>query len=400
MSNSRLVVRFINIAHALDHLVMLIFPTAVLGMGAAFGDSYGSLLALSLGGFIAFGAGSIPAGWLGDLWSRRNMMAVFFIGGGAATALTALSTTPVMLAACLTLVGVFAAIYHPVGSAMLVAHADDRIGRAIGINGVWGNLGVAFAALLTGGITEWLGWRWAFVFPGAVAIALGIAFLAMIPDEKSAKRSVKRASAPLPRGVVVHAFAVLVLVSVAGSVVFNATTVSMSKVFDERLPLIASTPFRVGALVFIVYVIGAMAQLIVGHFVDRHPLRTVFLPLSVLQVPCLLLAAWAQEWAMLALAVGMMFAIFGQVTINDAMVARYTNEEWRGRAYAFRYVMSFAASACGVPLVAVLHDRTGGFELTFMVLAALGSLVFVGALLFPHRPEELEILPARAQPAE
>ena len=54
----------INIGHALDHLLMLIFPTAVLAMSASFGRSYDQLLPLSIGGFIAFGAGSIPSGWL------------------------------------------------------------------------------------------------------------------------------------------------------------------------------------------------------------------------------------------------------------------------------------------------------------------------------------------------
>ncbi|HLJ19860.1 MAG TPA: MFS transporter, partial [Stellaceae bacterium] len=192
----------------------------------------------------------------------------------------------------------------------------------------------------------------------------------------------------------------LVLVSASGSVVFQAMTNSMPKVFDERLALLAGSPFWIGVLAAGVYVIGAMAQLIVGHFVDRHPLRTVFLPLSLIQGPCLLLAAWAQNWAMLALAVAITFGIFGQVTINDAMVARYTDHAWRARAYAFRYVVSFTAGACAIPLVALLHERAGGFTVTFLVLAAFGSLVFAGALLFPHRPEELESLPVRAQPAE
>jgi len=174
----------------------------------------------------------------------------------------------------------------------------------------------------------------------------------------------------------------------------------MPKVFDERLSLLAGSPFWIGVLVAAVYVIGAMAQLIVGHFVDRHPLRTVFLPLSLIQGPCLLLAAWAQDWAMLALAVAITFGIFGQVTINDAMVARYTDQAWRARAYAFRYVVSFTAGACAIPLVALLHERAGGFTVTFLVLAGFGSMVFVGALLFPHRPEELDSLPVRGQPAE
>jgi MFS family permease len=399
MASSARVVRFINVAHALDHLMVLIFPTAVLGMGASFGDSYGNLLALSLGGVIAFGAGSIPAGWLGDRWSRRNMMAVFFIGIGAAAILTAFSTTPLMLAVCLTLVGLFAAIYHPVGTAMLVGHAE-KLGRTIGINGVWGNMGVAFAAILTGAITKYLGWQWAFVIPGAIAIGLGLAFLAMVPDERIAKSATKKAAAAVPRNVVIHAFAVLVLVTSVGSVVFSAITNAMPKVFDERLTMLARDPFWIGVLLATVYVIGAMAQLIVGHFVDRHPLRSVFLPLSVIQAPCLLLAAWAQDWAMLLLAVGIAFGIFGQVTINDAMVARYTDQAWRARAYAFRYVVSFSAGACAVPLVALLHERAGGFNSIFLVLAIFGSFVFVGALLFPHRPEELEVLPVRAQAAE
>ena len=399
MESSARIVRYINIAHALDHLMVLIFPTAVLGMSATFGDSYGGLLALSVGGAIAFGAGSLPAGWLGDRWSQRNMMTVFFIGVGAAALLVATSTTPAMLAACVTLLGLFAAIYHPVGTAMLVANAG-KLGRTIGVNGVWGNMGVAAAAITAGALTQYLGWRWAFVVPGVASIVIGVIFHLTIPDQAPQKRAASRGSASLPRSVIMHAFSVLVLVAAAGSVVFQAITNSMPKVFDERLSLLAGSPFWIGVLAAAVYVIGAMAQLIVGHFVDRHPLRTVFLPLSLIQGPCLLLAAWAQDWTMLALAVAITFGIFGQVTINDAMVARYTDQAWRARAYAFRYVVSFSAGACAIPLVALLHERAGGFTVTFLVLAAFGSLVFVGALLFPHRPEELEVLPVRAQPAE
>ncbi|HXP76391.1 MAG TPA: MFS transporter [Stellaceae bacterium] len=399
MNSSARVVRFINIAHALDHLMVLIFPTAVLGMSASFGGSYGELLALSVGGAIAFGAGSLPAGWLGDHWSQRNMMTLFFIGVGVAALLVAMSTTPFMLAASVTLLGLFAAIYHPVGTAMLVANTE-KLGRTIGVNGVWGNMGVAAAAITAGTLTQYLGWQWAFVVPGLAALALGIAFHLMVPSQTAHKKSAARKGAALPRSVIVHAFSVLVLVAASGSVVFQAVTNSMPKVFDERFSLLAGSPFRIGVLVAVVYVIGAMAQLIVGHFVDRHPLRTVFLPLSLIQGPCLLLAAWAQDWAILALAVAITFGIFGQVTINDAMVARYTDHAWRARAYAFRYVVSFTAGACAIPLVALLYDRTGGFTVTFLVLAAFGSMVFAGALLFPHRPEELEVLPVHAQPAE
>ena len=84
---------FLNLGHAYDHLFMLLFTTVVLGLEhePGFEDSYGGLLALSITGFIAFGAGSLPAGWLGDRWSRPGMMIVFFIGIGASSTWTATS---------------------------------------------------------------------------------------------------------------------------------------------------------------------------------------------------------------------------------------------------------------------------------------------------------------------
>ena len=126
---------FLNIGHALDHLFLLIYPTVVLAMSAEFGRSYSELLPLALGGFIAFGAGSLPAGWLADRWSRRGMMVVFFIGIGAASILTGLAQSTWQIAAALTLVGLFGASYHPVGIAMLVS-GREKVGKVLGVNGV------------------------------------------------------------------------------------------------------------------------------------------------------------------------------------------------------------------------------------------------------------------------
>ncbi|GGB26526.1 MFS transporter [Tistrella bauzanensis] len=395
MTHNRRVITFINLAHVADHMFMLIFPTAVIGMTSAFDMSYGALLTLSLGGFIAFGAGSIPAGWLGDLWSRRNMMAVFFIGIGAAAIATGFAQGTTMIAVCLTGIGLFASIYHPVGTAMLTAHAE-RLGREIGINGVFGNLGVAFAALITGAITQYLGWRWAFILPGAVAVVTGLLFLMLVPDRPAPAIRSRGATGSIPRGVMVRAFAVLAMVTIAGGLVFNATTIAMPQLFTERLADLVSTPMGIGALTALVFVAGATSQLIVGRLIDRYTLRQVFLPLAALQAPCLLLAATTGGWTLIPLAVVMMFAIFGQVTINDGMVAHYTADRWRARAYAVRYLVSFAASACAVPLIAWTHDGGTGFAGLFPVLAAFGGIVFVGAAIFPGRPRG-QTVPAAAE---
>ena len=280
MTRSSRVIGFINIGHMIDHMIMLIFPTALLGMQADFARPYSEMIALSLGGFIAFGVGSLPAGWLGDCWSRRNMMAVFFVGIGIATIATGFAVTPWELAVGLAVMGLFAAIYHPVGTAMLVSHAE-RVGREIGINGVWGNLGVAFASILTGALTQWIGWRWAFIFPGAIVLGIGVAYLALVPPEANrVKRAVVRHT-HFPRAIIIRAFLVLILVTLAGGIVFNAATVALPKLVDERLPQLAGSTLGIGILVCVVYIIGAMSQLIVGRLIDRHPLKVGFMAVAL-----------------------------------------------------------------------------------------------------------------------
>lgn len=389
------VIGFINVGHMIDHMAMLIFPTAVLGMQADFARPYSDLIALALGGFIAFGAGSLPAGWLGDRWSRRNMLAVFFLGIGAATIATGFTQTRWQLAAGLAAMGLFAAIYHPVGTAMLVGHAE-RVGRAIGVNGVWGNLGVAFAAVATGAVTQWLGWRWAFILPGAAALDIGAAYLAVVPPEANRVTRNSGRDARFPRAVIIRAFAVLALVTLAGGVVFNATTVALPKMVEERLPQLAGSTFGVGILVAAVYIVGAMSQLIMGRLIDRRPLKVGFLAVALFQAPLLLAAALVSGWPLIVVLTGLIFALFGQITFNDGMVARYTDAGWQARAYAVRYLLSFGVAASAIPLVAIMHAN-GGFRALFEVLAAFGALVMLGAAAFPYRRDEIERKPA--QPA-
>jgi MFS family permease len=394
MTASRSMSLFLNLGHTFDHLLMLIFPTVILAMGEEFGRGYAELLPLSLGGFIAFGAFSIPAGWLADRWSRFGMMVVFFFGIGAASILTGLADGPTQIALGLTLVGVFAAIYHPVGIAMLVANRQS-VGRILGVNGVFGNVGVAFSALTAGALADTLGWRAAFIVPGAIAIAVGAVFARHARAAPHGKPAPKADAYRISRADLARVFAILTVATACGGVVFNATTVSMPKVFDERLSSLTNSTLGIGILVCGVYLIAATAQLCVGWWLDRRSLKAVFVPVVALQVPLLILAGVAENQLLLLVAVAMMFFVFGQIPINDAMIARYTAEEWRARAYAVRYVVSFSASALAVPLIAGLYKASGDFRSLFFVLAGLSLATFAAALFFPSQGNQRSPLPAQ-----
>lgn len=387
MNQSRNVIRYINAAHVIDHMFMLIFPAAVLGMTQAFALDFAALIGLSLGGFIAFGACSLPAGWLGDHWSRRRMMLVFFFGIGASAIFTGLSHSAPMLVLGLTLIGIFAAIYHPVGTAMLVAYAQNR-GREIGINGMWGNLGVAFSALITGLLVAHFGWRAAFILPGVVAMVLGVGFALQVREEPVPKRPhTPLKGAGGQRISMALVFGVLALATATGGVVFNATTMTYPKLFQERLHELFASPQTLGVVVSLAYAFGAVAQLSIGRVLHRVSLKWPFVVLTMCQAPLLYALAYGEGWGVIALGAAFMFVVFGQVTVNDAMVANFVAPQWQSRVFALRYCLSFGASATAIPLIAYVEPLQGLVGL-YLILAAIAALTFVAALVFPRTPSE------------
>lgn len=376
---SRRTVTFVNIAHAFDHFVILLYPTAAIAIAAQTGLDYAALITLATGAFVAFGLCSLPIGWIADRVGRRNMLAVFFFGYGAACAAVAASDSSFGFAASLAILGVFSAIYHPIGSAMLVSHAR-QLGRDLGWNGVWGNLGAAFASAGAAFLSATLGWRWAFIVPGIVCMAAGVAFVLLVPGDGAPVARAKAAKAETVGSNPALVLTVLAIAILAGGMTFNVTTIALPKVIDEGLGV--SLPLALtGSLATAVFVCGALTQLAAGRLVDRYPLPTVFVGLALLQPLGLIVAATSTGAAMLAGLVLITAAIYGQVVVNDAMVARYVAEPYRARAFSVRYFLGFTASGFAAPMIAFLHPR-GGFATVLGVAALFGAVVALCAVAF------------------
>ncbi len=376
----RVSIGFINWAHAIDHYVMLILATVVIELTVVYGWTYAELIALGTPAFIAFGIFSLPAGWLGDHWSRRNMMALFYVGCGLSLAGAGLAPSPYALAAALTALGTFAAIYHPVGTAMLIEQATSR-GRSLAFNGVCGNLGVALAAGTTAVLVYALGWRGAFLVPAIACIATGIAYWFIVPDER--RKGVSRGSSPevaLTPWVAATIFALFILIAVSAGLVFHIATISLPKIVDERLGLSVSL-MQVGGIATLILMCGAIAQLTIGRLVDKFPLHLLFAGVALLQFAGVVWTAYASGPVLVVALMVAVAAIYAQVTVNDLVIARYTADAWRARVYAVRYFVTFLASGAAVSLIAVLHGR-GGFDLVlgFAAIIALGFVFGTAAI--------------------
>lgn len=375
----RRVIAFVNAAHALDHFVILIFPTAVIAMAPDLGFSYAALIGLATGTFLAFGLCSLPMGWLAGRFGRRNLLAVFFFGCGLSLLGLATAETRVGLGAWLLILGVFAAIYHPVGTAMLVANTR-RLGRDLGWNGVWGNLGAGLAAGVTALVAASFGWRAAFVLPGLVLLAVGVGFLLMVADDRRTVPSRAEAVPTIPVArprLLIGLFAVAL---VATGITFHVVTISVPKAIDERLGL--DLPLAlVGSLATVTFLFGALTQLLMGRLVDRHALPAIFVGLALAQLAGLVLASVSTGVLLMGGLVLAMAGIYGQVVVSDAIVARYVPPDRRTTAYSIRYFLGASASGLAVPMIAVTHGL-GGFPVVLGVTAAFAAVVLACAVLF------------------
>ncbi len=383
-ASGRLAIGFSCIGHFLMHALAGLYLTVVLALQRDWSMSYDELIRLWTLGSLLIGLGAPLAGWLGDRWSESRMMVVFFLvtGGGSIAAGLAGGATALMLG--LALLGLGASIYHPVGMSWLVRHATNR-GRAMGILGIFGSAGVGCAAVIAGTLTDWIDWRAAFIIPGAVCLAAGLALWACIALGLVADRKDDARPEPLPaRGDAIRAFIVLSVTMICAGLIFNGMQVAMPKWFELRMTgLTGGDVAAVGGLVTAVYLLAALAQLAGGALADRFPLKLVYLAGMVVQVPVVALAA---ELGGLPLLLAVSAAVFMGgflLPAENLLLARYTPNRHRGLAYGLKFILAFGAAPVSVQLVAWSYGTTGAFTLLLWVLAGLAILSLLAAALLP-----------------
>jgi MFS family permease len=378
---------FINLAHFFDHFFLLIFPTAALAIAPAWDMSYAQVLLLGTPLYVMFAIGTLPSGWLGDRVDRLKLMMVFFLGCGGASLLIALSNGPISLMFGLGLLGLFTSMYHPIG----LAHVTDigkRTGRALAINGVWGNMGLAGAAVTTGVLAKTLGWQVAFALPGVVSVAI-----AALMYWRNRQHSKSATAQPVlkqdnlvttQRRVQFVVFGVICIAALFGGVVFNAITISLPKFFDERLVGVSGDLSWIGASAGAVFAIAAFAQLPVGELLDKYGAKPILIVLLIGQIILLLLLSQATGVLALGLALGLVVMMFAEIPITSWLLSRYVRSNLRARAVSVEYILSLGMGSATVPLIAVMHKMGYGFEVQFVALAISASVVLVATLFLPQ----------------
>jgi len=388
INSARVSLAFSCVGHTYSHLLAPIFFVVALTLEAKFQLTHGEVVSLIVVGNVLYGVGAPFAGWLADKWSATGMMILYYTGVGSTMVLTGLTDTPLQLAICLTLTGVFGSIYHPVGFAWLISQVKKR-GTALGINGVFGTIGPSIAALSAGALTDTFGWRTAFIVPGIIIFATGLVFWALIKrgiiHDRPAENEIHHKPA---KGEVMRVIFVLALTMLCTGLIYQALSPAVPKLFSDRLADITGFSndqgvLGVGMLVSAVYIVAGATQLIIGRLCDKYPLKWLYILAFMTQVPFLILASQMGGVVLLLAVMLMVSGNQASLPIENTLVARYAPPDWRALAFGLKFILAFGVSGLGVLLEGKIYDLTGGFHWLFVILAGVAMVGFAAGWLLP-----------------
>ena len=380
---------YLNIGHLLDHFMMLIFAKAAFDAGREFGLSYEEIIVYGTLGVIMFGAAAPLAGWLADKYSRAILITVYPFGLGLGGLLATFSQSTEMLGISLGVLGFFAAIYHPVGIAMLTKR-PGKIGLRVGVNGVWGNMGVAAAPVFTGILIAYADWRLGFLLPSIFCICFGLFQLfAFVENEEINLKNIKNKiastlSSPFSEGWKIVLFA-LSITTLSGGFIFGALTFLIPRLFEVSMVQISTDVAITGLLAGLVYAIASFSQIGTGWLVDKVPPKYVLSAMGLGQLIFIYIASQSSDYNLLFIMLAAMIFVFGQVPITDVILVKYVQDSWRGRVLSIKFMVNLSAGASVLPITSLLLKNGYNFSFVLQCLSVISIAVIISGLLLPNK---------------
>ena len=381
---------YLNIGHLLDHFMMLIFAKAAYDSGRSFGLQYDEMILFGTLGMILFGATAPLAGILSDKYGRIPLMIIYHFGIGFSAIIASMSSSPIQLAISLGLIGLFASIYHPVGIAMLLQRSG-LVGLRLGINGVWGNMGIAIAPVVTGVILYYGDWRLTFLIPGIVCVLFGILFFLNITqhennDQNKSDKGYKEIGFT-PRWQ--QALFALALSTASGGFLFGAMSFLLPRYFEINMLSLSTNVAITGILAGVVFACASFAQMAVGWLIDRISPRLVLFWIALGQVIFIYLASQFENLSLFFLSIAAMCFVFGQIPITDTILVRYVPDNWRSRVLSAKFLLNLCIGASVLPITSQLLKIGYDLKSVFIFASIIALGVVFSSILLPKQTKEL-----------
>ncbi len=356
---------FTGVAHALTHYVELAYPTLAVILAAETGLPVERVLGWSLIGYALFGFGALPAGILADRFGGKRVILAGVLLAGVSTIAGSLATPGWPLALCLAGMGLGASTYHPAGMALISRGVAAR-GTALGINGIYGNVGIALAPLLTSFLGTALGWRWALGLTGGVLVLAFLAGASLRLPQPHIDRVPEASESSAARGIPrIHIVVFLLLCGTAmlAGFSYRANTVALPALFSENLHIM-----NFGLAVAIAMISGTVAQYLGGRIADRFSLGWCYFAFHALSLPFLFLLTISSELPLVISASLFAFFALGMQPIENSLFADLTPDSWRSRAYGLKFTLTFGIGSTAVLMVRQVGDESGFIGVYYVLI--------------------------------
>ena len=364
------------------HMFAAFYFVIILTIEKEWSISYDQLIRLWSLGALLIGLGAIPFGWLSDRWSRSGTMTIMFIGMGLASILCGLSTSISLLFLSLSLLGLFCSIYHPVGIPWVI-HSANKQGRALGINGIFGGVGIGSGAFVAGTLTELLNWQLAFILPGFISIIIGFILIYFIFINKISYKNIfiNNIEQDHSRNEMILISLIMLISMFALGLTFHNTQTALPKVFEIRIDNINS--IQIGLMIGIIYFISGATTFIGGLLADRFNLKIIYLIGIFLQFPCYLGIAYVSGYSLVVLCI--LAAVFNASILptENLLLSKFTPQKYHGVVYGIKFILAFGSGPISVFLISEIYSITLEFTYLFLINAIMMGLVSIFIIFLP-----------------
>ncbi|HCN07623.1 MAG TPA: hypothetical protein DIT01_06785 [Lentisphaeria bacterium] len=408
MSTERQIIQFTCAAHFLTHFFELLLPSVTMflyrDLKASIPDlEISTVLEVGTMMYLLYGLLALVWGPIADRFGAKLALGLGMIFAGIGYIIAGAATGIPQLWIAFAFVGIGIAAYHPAGIGLISKTIRER-GRALGINGVWGTLGIASAPFVGGIGGFYFGWRALFVTVGIFGLIAGtIMFCVKGREARDVERTTVDA---LPSGTAVNCFLVICLSMCLSGIVYRGNMLVLPIHFEENIGAIIAwlnqqswfgietitgkdgKEKTLGATMLLTgaYLIAIPGQRIAGRIADRYDLRWSYLFFYGLSLPGLLgLAMFSGFPVIIAAGAFVLFGI-GMQPIENSLVARLTPPRWRSTFFAIKFVLVLGLSFVAVYIVGYTMERWNTAAV-YWVLSALmvGVVAIISLVIFISR---------------
>lgn len=372
--------------HFMSHFNMLVFPAVVLPLAGRLKLDMAYILDLSFWMYCLFGITALPWGMIADRWGSKPLFLIYYLGAGCSGLAAAVWIDhPSRFAIALAMIGLFSGIYHPIGLGM-ISKEIKRVSLGMAYNGMFGNLGLATAPLLTG-VVNWIWGPSAAYLSLGVLNLLGVGLIAVLPNMEVHRSKSK--SSDNDNGLLI-AFLILLVAMMLGGVVYRGATVILPAYFELKNQVIfqwlssvagggLSKNLVATAFVSFIYIVGMLGQYAGGRAAERFDLRICYFAFHAITIPAAFLMALAVDLPLVFLALIYFFFLLGMQPIENTLVAKFTPKKFHHSAFGSKFVLTFGVGALSVKMIKVI-ETAFSIETVFYALG-LTSIILVGVIV-------------------